>query len=79
MSEYNSIYLLFFFWVVVVVVASVIFFNSDSNKATDGKLIWTNTCSRSMVYLTDDFTVFEELEDVKKEIELQSYREWLKI
>jgi hypothetical protein len=50
-------------------------FSSVQRKATDGKLIWTNSCSRSMVYLNDDFTVFEELEDVKKEIELQSYRE----
>jgi hypothetical protein len=50
-------------------------FSSVQRKATDGKFIFTNSCTRSMVFLEDDFTVFEELKEVQKEIELQSYRE----
>lgn len=50
-------------------------FSSVQRNATDGKLIWTNTCTRSMIFLEDDFTVFEELELLKKEIEKASYRE----
>lgn len=50
-------------------------FSSVQRNATDGKLIWTNTCTRSMVFLDDDFSVFEELELLKKEIEKASYKE----
>ena len=44
-------------------------FSSVQRKASDGKLIWTNNCTRS--YLFSD----TELVDVKAEIEKASYKE----
>lgn len=50
-------------------------FSSVQRNATDGKLIWTNNCTRSMVFLEDDFEEFKELTDVMAEIEKASYKE----
>lgn len=44
-------------------------FSSVQRKASDGKLFWTNNCTRSF-----DFSD-EEAKDVKKEIFNQSYKE----
>ncbi len=50
-------------------------FSSVQRHATDGKVIWTNNCTRSMVFLQDDFEEFKELTNVMAEIERASYKE----
>jgi hypothetical protein len=50
-------------------------FSSVQRHASDGKVIWTNNCTRSMVFLQDDFEEFEELISVITEIERTSYKE----
>lgn len=52
-------------------------FSSVQRKATDGKLLWANNCSRSMKFYEgeDGPEVFQELKSVQEVIERLSYRE----
>ncbi len=52
-------------------------FSSVQRKATDGKVVWANNCSRSMKFFEgeDEPEIFLELKAVQEVIEKMSYRE----